>query len=155
VDTFFPTKRVTAGAVMRDSLGRLLIVKPSYRAGWLLPGGICEHDESPATTLDREVREELGINVRITGLLFVDYLCAHDVYDESVHFLFACDSLSQAEIDLIQLPPSELLDFQFCSDELANDLLVPTLARRLRQLAKGYPKYLENGVAPPHMSAQS
>jgi 8-oxo-dGTP pyrophosphatase MutT (NUDIX family) len=149
MDTSFPTKRVTAGAVMRNLAGDLLIVKPGYRDGWLLPGGICEQTEAPAVTLVREVREELGIEARIAGLLCVDYLSAHDGYDESVHFLFECEPLSKEETDLIRLPSDELLAFRFCPDAFANDLLVPTIARRLQRLRQpgtGAAVYLENGT---------
>lgn len=151
MDTSFPTKRVTAGAVVRNQAGNLLIVKPSYRDGWLLPGGICERDEAPLVTLVREVHEELGIEARIAGLLCIDYLSAHGGYDESVHFLFECHPLSQEETDLIRLPPDELLEFRFCPDAIAKDLLVQSIARRLQRLRQpgtGAAVYLENGADP-------
>jgi 8-oxo-dGTP diphosphatase len=31
----------TAGALIRDTAGNVLIVKPNYRDHWTLPGGIC------------------------------------------------------------------------------------------------------------------
>jgi len=136
---------------MRNQAGDLLIVKPAYRDGWLLPGGICERNEAPATTLVREVHEELGIEARIVGLLCVDYLSAHDGYDESLHFLFQCDPISPDEVDRIRLPPDELVDLRFCPDAAANELLVPTIARRLRSLEQprgGAAVYLQNGVDP-------
>lgn len=136
---------------MRNPAGDLLIVKPGYRDGWLLPGGICEQTEAPAATLCREVREELGIEARIMSLLCVDYLSAHDGYGESVHFLFECEPLSPKEISLIRLPPTELLAFRFCQESVANDLLVSTIARRLQRLRQPRNSgalYLENGADP-------
>lgn len=40
-------------------------------AGWTLPGGGLEHQESPETTCLREVREETGFTVELEGLLGV------------------------------------------------------------------------------------
>ena len=57
----------TAGAVSiieRDD-GRWLMVKPVYREGWSLPGGIIDRGEHPATAAVREVREELGLRIRV------------------------------------------------------------------------------------------
>ena len=34
----------SAGAVLRDRRGRLLILKPTYKAGWTIPGGVIEAD---------------------------------------------------------------------------------------------------------------
>ncbi len=61
---------VVAGAVIRDSDGlghRLLLAQRSYPpelAGlWELPGGKAEPGETTAAALERELREELGIDV--------------------------------------------------------------------------------------------
>ncbi len=42
-----------------------------YRGGWCLPAGYQEIDESIESTAVREVREETGLVVRLTGLLDV------------------------------------------------------------------------------------
>jgi 8-oxo-dGTP diphosphatase len=56
-----PTKRVGAGLLCRDASGRVLLVRPTYKPSWEIPGGVVETDESPAAAVAREVREELGI----------------------------------------------------------------------------------------------
>lgn len=59
----------TAGAValLDDGSGRLLFVKPVYRKGWALPGGLVDRGESPAVTVVREMREEVGATVRVVS----------------------------------------------------------------------------------------
>lgn len=59
----------TAGSVAiieRDD-GRWLFVQPVYRKGWTLPGGLVDKGEHPATTVVREVAEELGLTVETVG----------------------------------------------------------------------------------------
>jgi hypothetical protein len=94
------------------------------------------------------VREELNIGIRIAGLSCVDYLSAHDQYEESIHFLFSCEAVSTADIEQIRLPPDELLEFRFYPLTTAYELLVPTISRRLQRMqqegADGV-LYLENG----------
>src|SRR5260370_14699151 len=39
---------VSAGALIFDRAGRLLILKPTYKSGWTIPGGVMEADgETP------------------------------------------------------------------------------------------------------------
>ena len=55
---------VSAGAMVFDGQGRLLILKPTYKSGWTIPGGVMEADgETPWDACRREVREETGIEV--------------------------------------------------------------------------------------------
>ncbi len=62
---------VTAGALITDPGGRVLLVKPNYRDHWLLPGGTAEHNESPDAACAREVREETGLDLATGRLLVV------------------------------------------------------------------------------------
>jgi 8-oxo-dGTP diphosphatase len=39
----------------------LLLVRPSYRAGWHLPGGSIKHSETPEAAARRELAEEIGL----------------------------------------------------------------------------------------------
>ncbi|MEF9903889.1 NUDIX hydrolase [Streptomyces sp. P9-A2] len=68
------TLRVAAYAVVvRD--GRLLLARSPAPGGapeWVLPGGGMEHGEDPYDTVRREVEEETGYRIEVTGLLGVD-----------------------------------------------------------------------------------
>jgi len=60
-----------AGALVVHD-GKLLLVQRGtdpYRGMWDVPGGYCEAEEHPYTTALRELREETGLAIRITGLL--------------------------------------------------------------------------------------
>jgi 8-oxo-dGTP pyrophosphatase MutT (NUDIX family) len=51
--------------------GRVLVQFRPWPPGWELPGGHVEPGEDPAVTAAREVAEETGCTVRITGLVGV------------------------------------------------------------------------------------
>ena len=51
--------------------GKVLLVRRAtepYRGDWDIPGGFCEEDEHPADAAVREVREETGLEIELTGL---------------------------------------------------------------------------------------
>ena len=58
----FATPRVAAGALFFDDQGRVLLVHPTYKDTWDIPGGYVERGESPAAACRRELKEELGID---------------------------------------------------------------------------------------------
>ena len=43
-----PTRRLAAGALIRNERGEMLLVKPNYKDGWILPGGTVEAGELPS-----------------------------------------------------------------------------------------------------------
>lgn len=56
---------VTAGALIFNDSGQVLLLKHRFRAGsgWGIPGGFLEHGEQPEEALRRELREEIGLEV--------------------------------------------------------------------------------------------
>lgn len=60
-------RRIGAYGVVRDELGRVLLVSGSASA-WHLPGGGIDHAEDPRKTVAREFQEETGLDVAIVGL---------------------------------------------------------------------------------------
>lgn len=88
-----PHFQVTAGLLWRD--GRVLITKrpeEKHLAGlWEFPGGKQENGETLEACLKREIKEELGIEVRVNK-----HLCTvhHDYEDRRVSLhLFSCTHL--------------------------------------------------------------
>ena len=60
-----PRFTVTAGALIFNQSGQVLLLKHRFRAGsgWGLPGGFLEAGEQPLDALRRELREELDLEV--------------------------------------------------------------------------------------------
>jgi ADP-ribose pyrophosphatase YjhB (NUDIX family) len=59
------------GVIVVDAAGRILLERRSDNGMWGLPGGAIEAGESVRQATLREVQEETGLKIRITGLLGV------------------------------------------------------------------------------------
>ncbi|WP_432198611.1 NUDIX domain-containing protein [Streptomyces sp. bgisy027] len=60
---------VAASAVVTDAEGRILLQRRQDNDLWALPGGGMEMTDSLPGTAVREVKEETGLDVEITGLV--------------------------------------------------------------------------------------
>jgi ADP-ribose pyrophosphatase YjhB (NUDIX family) len=65
-------------AVVTDDLGRVLMQRRADSGNWSLPGGIMEIGETLQDCVVREVKEETGLDVEITGLIGI-YTDPHHV----------------------------------------------------------------------------
>jgi 8-oxo-dGTP diphosphatase len=144
-----PGKRMGAGVLFSDPVGRVLLVEPTYKDHWEIPGGCVETDESPYAAAGRELTEELGLVVPPERLLVVDWVPPRPGRTEGVMFVFAGRTLSPAEQAGIRLPPGELRGWAWCTPAEAEARLTPLLVRRVRAatdaLAAGSTSYLEDG----------
>jgi ADP-ribose pyrophosphatase YjhB (NUDIX family) len=68
-----PRFTVTAGAVVLDDAGRVLLLEHVFRMGngWGIPGGFLKRGEQPEEAVRRELREETGVELEALELAFV------------------------------------------------------------------------------------
>jgi 8-oxo-dGTP diphosphatase len=142
-------KRVAADVLVRDAAQRILLVDPTYKPDWDLPGGMAEANEPPFEAARREVREELGLTLTIGRLLCIDWVSPHGPWDDTLMFVFDGGVLTAAEIDNLRLVDDELAAYRFCTDEQMAQLLRPYVLLRTRAaleaLHTGQASYLQDG----------
>lgn len=138
-----------AGALFLDGGGRVLIVEPTYKDHWEIPGGMLEVGETPSQACAREVEEELGLRVRLGRLLVVDW-APHPVFGDRVLFVFDGGTLDAAQLAAISLQAEELASYALIAPSEVEARLIPRLARRVRAAltarAGGMTSYLEHGL---------
>jgi 8-oxo-dGTP diphosphatase len=146
-----PRKRVATDVIIRDQDDRLLLVNPTYKPDWDLPGGMAEANEAPIDAARRELREELGLSVEIAALLCVDWVAPHGPWDDTLVFVFDGGTLAPDAIAALQLGDDELSDFRFCAYQEAAKLLRPYVWQRaetaLAARSAGRARYLHRGSA--------
>ena len=81
-----------AFAAVRNGAGELLLVRRIDDGNWELPGGRIEVGESAGATVVREVAEESGISIELTGLA--------GVYSDPTHVLVDPDDTVHQQLAL-------------------------------------------------------
>ncbi|MFF0013653.1 NUDIX domain-containing protein [Streptomyces sp. NPDC005374] len=152
VQTPEPTaETVAAGVLLFDEHDRVLLVDPTYKAGWEFPGGVVEPGEAPARAGVREVAEETGVRLDdVPRLLVVDWEPPAPPGYGGLRLLFDGGRLDAARAQSVLLPGPELRGWCFASEEEAAELLPPVRYERLRWALRarerGAALYLEAGV---------
>ncbi|MEK7621922.1 MAG: NUDIX hydrolase [Patescibacteria group bacterium] len=131
-----PKKHVGTAIVFFNTKGELLILKPNYKDGWLVPGGATDDDESPAHGAIRETREEIGLDIPELQLVGIYYGAKKGVFTDSLKFIFFGGTLIDDQIAQIKLQTEELEAYKF----LASNEAIPLLSASLQ---KSIPKCLD------------
>ena len=141
-----PKKLVAGGVVIIDKDLRVLLVEPTYKDSWEIPGGTVEIDESPREAARRECREELGFDIEIGRLLVVDWVSQGQMPGDGLMFIYATGPVDSSRISL---PSDELRSWEWCDDDAVIARLPNYKARRIFEaidaLVTGTFKELENG----------
>jgi 8-oxo-dGTP diphosphatase len=125
-----PAVYMSAGMLITDLDGRVLIVKPNYRPYWSIPGGIVEAAEAPHDGATREIAEELGLDIPAGDLLVVDWAPPENERPRGItSYIF--DGGTLADPAAIRLQEEELDDAQFVSWAEAAARMLPSTATRI------------------------
>ena len=140
---------VAAGVLFFDDVDRILLVQPTYKDHWDIPGGYVERGETPAQAAAREIREELSLEVAVGPLLVTDW-APHPDEGDKLLFIFDGGTLTAEHIDAIRLQADELASYAFHNLPETVNLLIPRLGRRVAVAVEahytGRTIYLERGI---------
>lgn len=126
-----PRKRMSAGILLRDEHGRVLLVEPSYKPYWEIPGGVVEAGEAPWATAVRELHEEIGLTSAPGKLVVIDYVPPeNDSLPERIAFVFDGGHINEEQVAGLMFGP-EVVSAKLCTREEIHALATPLLANRL------------------------
>jgi len=126
-----PQLPASAGALIFDRSGRLLIVKTTYKKGWSVPGGQIEPGESPWDACRRETLEECGLRVDRARLVCVDFLRPRQGRLGGLRLLFDCGKFRDDQLGVIRLQADEIEQFRLVPSREAVELLTGPVGRRV------------------------
>jgi ADP-ribose pyrophosphatase YjhB (NUDIX family) len=82
-------------ALVTDDQGRVLMQRRSDSGNWSLPGGVMDIGETLQQCVVREVKEETGLDIEITGLL--------GIYTDPTHVIAYADGEVRQEFNVTYL----------------------------------------------------
>lgn len=126
-----PTRRLAAGALIRDEQGRMLAVKPNYKDGWTIPGGTVEAGEAPQQGCFREVAEEVGLELEPGRLLVIFHGLAMGIWGDSTYYIYDAGVLPAGTEIILQ--EEELVGYQWVEPENLDRYFGARHAHRLRE----------------------
>jgi len=149
-----PRIPASAGALIFDRSGRLLILNPTYKKHWTIPGGQIEADgETPWEACRRETREECGLEVARGRLVCVDFLRPRERRPGGMRFVFDCGTLTDDQLAGIALQQEEISEHRLVDLPTAETLLSGPVRRRVLACAGAkHCVYLESGRPVPGVS---
>lgn len=149
LDSAMPRKRLIAQGVITDGRGRVLMCELTYKAEWDLPGGIVDPDEGPLVTVEREVREELGVDLEAGDLLSVTWLPPYRGWSDALLCVFDLGEHPDL-LERVRLQPTEIAALHWCTPEQVAQHAAGYVSRHLAQVwdgtaTRGRTVYLDGG----------
>lgn len=121
-----PTHLVSVAALVTNEQGDILLVNSPWRGGEY-PGGLIEPGETFQQALHREIREEAGVEVEITGFVGICKNIERDIVNIDFTARYVSGELTPSEesTEVIWTSPEEamkLITFPLTKKRLANML---------------------------------
>jgi len=120
--------KVSVAALVTNEEGKVLLVNSPWR-GWEYPGGLIEPGETFEQALRREVREEAGVEIEITGFVGICKNVGKDIVNIDFTARYAGGELTTSE---------ESTEVGWFTEEEAFSMITfPLTAKRLENMLSG------------------
>lgn len=143
------TARLASGVLFLDEAGRIMLVRPTYKEFWDIPGGYVEPGESPRAACIREIHEELGLDVEVGPLLVVDW-APYENEGDKILYVFAGGVLGVDDLRTVRLLDGEISEFRYLELAQLGNFAPSRLVRRLHTaaiaLSETRTTYAEHGI---------
>ena len=121
-----PTHLVSVAALVTNDHGEILLVNSPWR-GWEYPGGLIEPGETFQEALKREVQEEAGVEIEITGFVGICKNIGKDIVniDFTARYISGELRTSEESTEVIWATPEkamEIITFPLTKKRLQNML---------------------------------
>ena len=121
-----PTHFVSVAALVTNEKGEILLVNSPWR-GWEYPGGLIEPGETFQEALKREVREESGVEIEITGFVGICKNVGRDIVniDFTARYIGGTLTTSEESTEVVWVTPEkamEMITFPLTKKRLQNML---------------------------------
>jgi 8-oxo-dGTP diphosphatase len=131
-----PAKTIGAGVLLRNARGEVLLVEPTYKQTWEIPGGVVESDESPREAAARECEEELGVELAIGIAACIHYAPMVRLPADGVMFVFDAGT-TEHDVEDFALPPEEIRSAKFVDPSKLSEHTHPVMVARLLAAIEG------------------
>lgn len=119
---------VSVAALVTNEQGQILLVNSPWR-GWEYPGGLIEPGETFQEALHREVREETGVEIEITGFVGICKNIERDIVniDFTARYIGGELQTSPESTEVIWADPKEAIE----------KITFPLTKKRLKSMLSG------------------
>ncbi len=119
--------------VVVDAEGRVLLVRHTYTPGWHFPGGGVEKRETAVLSMQRELKEEAGIEVARSAIRLLSVHANHTFFPNDHVLVYRIDDWTQGQ------PTSrgEIAEVRFVDPLMPPEDVSPGTRRRLDEIFAG------------------
>lgn len=123
-----PNHLVSVAALVTNDKGEILLVNSPWR-GWEYPGGLIEPGETFQEALHREVREESGVEIEITGFVGICKNVERNIVniDFTARYLDGELKTSEESTEVVWVTPEKAFDM----------ITFPLTRKRLKNMLSG------------------
>ncbi|MCW2866807.1 MAG: hydrolase [Marmoricola sp.] len=154
LNSFLPRKRAISQLLVRSTDGRVLLCQLTYKRDLDLPGGVVEVGESPQLAVEREITEELALELPAGRLLLTDWLPPWGGWDDAVCLVFDGGVHDPAIVDRVVRQEREIRSAGFFTIAEVRERCADFTARRVEAALRNTtsnpgPAYVESGRGLP------
>lgn len=119
--------------IVVDAEGRVLLVRHTYTPGWHFPGGGVEKGETVVLSMQRELKEEAGIEAATSAIRLLSVHANHSFFPNDHVLIYRIDAWTQGE----PTSQNEIAEVRFVDPLMPPEDVSPGTRRRLDEIFAG------------------